>query len=92
MMRNAGDRPDPVPEGHTPTDEDRLAAFAAFRAQSGTYEVSGSKIMFHRMMDRIPEAVGNTNELEYQIEGDKLMTTATNDEGVVARNTYTRLD
>ena len=92
MMRNAGDRPDPVPEGQTPTDEDRLAAFAAFRAQSGTYEVSGSKIMFHRMMDRIPEAVGNTNELEYQIEGDKLMTTATNDEGVVARNTYTRLD
>ncbi len=92
MMRNAGDRPDPVPEGQTRTDEDRLAAFAAFRAQSGTYEVSGSKIMFHRMMDRIPEAVGNTNEVEYQIEGDKLMTTATNDEGVVARNTYTRLD
>ena len=91
-MRNAGDRPDPVPEGQTPTDEDRLAAFASFRAQSGTYEVSGSKIMFHVMMNWRPGAVGNTNELEYRIEGDKLMTTSTNDEGVVARNTYIRLD
>ena len=93
MMRNAGDRPDPVPEGQTRTDEDRLAAFAAFRATSGTYEVSGSKIMYHSMMDRIPEDVGNTLEVEYQIEGDKLMTTSTlNDEGRVLHLTLTRLD
>ena len=91
-MRNVGDRPDPVPEGQTPTDEQRLAAFEALRANSGTYEVSGSKLMFNVMMNRNPGAVGNTNEAEYQIEGDKLMTTTTNDEGVVARNTYTRLD
>ncbi len=93
MMRNAGDRPDPVPEGQTRTDEDRLAAFAAFRAQSGTYEVSGSKIMFHSMLNRNPGNVGNTNEVEYQIEGDKLMTTsAPNDEGGVLHLTYTRLE
>ncbi len=92
-MRNVGDRPDPVPEGQTLTDEDRLAAFAAFRASSGTYEVSGSKIMFHSMLNRNPGDVGNTNEVEYRIEGDKLMMTSTpNDEGRVLHLTYTRLD
>ena len=92
-MRSAGDRPDPVPEGQTRTDEDRLAAFAAFRANSGTYEVSGSKLMRHRMIARIPEDVGIMGEVEYRIEGDKLMITAPpNDEGRVLHLTYTRLD
>ncbi len=93
MMRNAGDRPDPVPEGQTPTDEQRLAAFEALRVNSGTYEVSGSKLMRHVMMNRNLGAVGNTNEVEYRIEGDKLMMTAPpNDEGRVLHLTYTRLD
>ena len=93
QMRNAGDRPDPVPEGQTLTDEDRLAAFASFRASSGTYEVSGSKLMRHSMLNRNPGTVGNTNEVEYRIEGDKLMMTSTpNDEGRVLHLTYTRLD
>ncbi len=92
-IRYVGDRPDPVPEGQTRTDEDGLAAFAAFRAHSGTYEVSSSKLMRRRMIDRIPEDVGNTNEVEYRIEGDKLMITAPpNDEGRVIHLTYTRLD
>ncbi len=92
-MRIAGDRPDPVTEGQTPTDEQRLAAFEALRVNSGTYEVSGSKLMRHVMMNRNLGAVGNTNEVEYRIEGDKLMlTTAPNDEGRVLHLTYTRLD
>ena len=92
-MRSVGDLPDPVPEGQTRTDEDRLAAFAAFRANSGTYEVSGSKLMRHRMIARIPEDVGIMDEVEYRIEGDKLMITAPpNDEGRVLHLTYTRLD
>ena len=92
-MRNAGDRPDPLPEGQTPTDEQRLAAFAAFRANSGTYEVSGSKLTRHSMLNRDPGTVGNTLEVEYQIEGDKLMLTSPpNDEGGVLHLTYTRLD
>ncbi len=92
-MRNVGDQPDPVPEGQTLTDEDRLAAFAAFRATSGPYEVSGSKLTRHSMLNRNPGNVGNTNEVEYRIEGDKLMiTTAPNNEGGVLHFTYTRLD
>ena len=92
-IRNVGDRPDPVPEGQTLTDEDSLAAFETFRANSGTYEVSGSKLTRHSMLNRNPGTVGNTNEVEYRIEGDKLMTTtALNDEGRVLHLTYTRLD
>ena len=48
--------------------------------------------MLHFMLALNPAAVGNTAELEYSIEGDKLMTTATDDEGVETRDTYTRLD
>ena len=93
VIRNVGDRPDPVPEGQTLTDEDSLAAFETFRANSGTYEVSGSKLILHSMLNRNPGDVGNTNEVEYQIEGDKLMITAPpNDEGRVLHLTYTRLD
>ena len=65
----------------------------SFRANSGTYEVSGSKLMFHVMMNRNVRAAGNAFEVEYRIEGDKLMTTsAPNDEGRVVHLTYTRLD
>ena len=94
VMRNVGDRPDPVPEGQTRTDEDRLAAFAAFHAQTGMYEVSGSKIMYHAMLDRIPEYVGDTVEVEYQIEGDKLIWTIgpNRERSGVLRLTFTRLD
>ena len=74
------------------TDEQRVAVLASFRANSGTYEVSGSKLMLHFMLALNPDAVGNTTEVEFRIEGDKLMTTATDDEGVVTRDTYTRLD
>ncbi len=74
------------------TDEQRAAVLRSFRANSGTYEVSGSKLMLHFMLALNPAAVGNTAELEYSIEGDKLMTTATDDEGVETHMTLTRLD
>ena len=74
------------------TDEDRIANYITFRANSGTYEVSGSKLMFHFMLSLNPSAVGFTQEVEYRIEGDKLITTEAPAENVVTRRTYTRLD
>ena len=85
-------RPDLLPEGESATDELRLASYATFRANSGTYEVSGSKLMLHFNLALNPAAVGNMTEAEYRIEGDNLITTVTDDEGVVTRDTYTRLD
>ncbi len=90
-MRNVGSRPSNT-EGEPLTDEQVIAAYRSFRANTGTYEASDSKIMYHVMVARGPTFAGATPEVEYQIEGDKLMTTATNDEGVVTLVTYTRLD
>ena len=93
MFVNAGDRPD-VPPGSGPlaTDELKLAAFASFIANAGTYEVSGSKLTLHLMLARSPSGVGSRPEFEYQIDGDKLITTTTSNAGIVSSTTYTRLD
>ena len=92
-ISNFGDRPE-VPEGAGPlqTDELRLAAFTSFRSNAGTYEVSGSKLTYNFMLARNPRAVGNSPEFEYAIDGDTLTITATNDQGVVSRSTYRRVD
>ncbi len=91
-MRNIGSRPSTT-EGEPLTDEQVIAAYRSFRANTGTYEASGSKIMYHVMVARGPTFAGATPEVEYRIEGDKLMTTsAPNDEGVVTHVTYTRLE
>ena len=75
-----------------PTDEQRLAAWSPFFASAGTYEVSGSKLTLHVMLARVPSGVGSSPELEYRIEGDQLITTATSNAGVTTRTTYIRLD
>ncbi len=93
LFVNSGDRPD-VPPGSDAlaTDELRLAAFATFVANAGTYEVSGSKLTLHLTLARNPGGVGSSPELEYRIEGDQLITTATSNAGVTTRTTYIRLD
>ncbi len=93
MFVNSGDRPD-VPPGSGPlaTDELRLAAFASFIANAGTYEVSGSKLTLHLMLARSPSGLGSSPVLGYRIEGDRLITTATTSAGVETRTTYIRLD
>ncbi len=93
LFVNSGDRPD-VPPGSAALamDELRLAAFASFVANAGTYEVSGSKLTLHLTLARNPSGVGSSPELEYRIEGDQLTTTTTTSAGVTTRTTYTRLD
>ena len=88
---NFATRPN-VSQNEPTTDENRIANYITFRANSGTYEVSGSKLMLHFMLSLNPAAVGFTDEVEYRVEGDKLITTATPNEGVVIRRTYTRVD
>ena len=88
---NEGTNTDPD-QGLPVTDEDRISNYLTFRANSGTYEIFGSKLMLHFMLSLNPAAVGYIDEVEYRVEGDKLITTATPNEGVVIRRTYTRLD
>ena len=93
LFVNSGDRPDVAPgSGALATDELRLAAFTSFVANAGTYEVSGSKLTLHVMLARVPSGVGSSPELEYRIEGDQLITTATSNAGGTTRTTYIRLD
>jgi len=93
LFVNSGDRPDVPPgSGALATDELRLAAFASFVANAGTYEVSGSKLTLHVMLARVPSGLGSSPELEYRIEDGKLITTATTSAGVTTRTTYIRLD
>lgn len=93
LFVNSGDRPN-VPPGSDAlaTDELRLAALASFVANAGTYEVSGSKLTLHLTLARNPGGVGSSPELEYRIEDDLLITTATSNAGVTTRTTYVRLD
>ncbi len=92
-MLNLSDRSG-FPEGPGPleNDEQRVAAFRSFFANAGSYEVAGSKLMLHFMLARNPRVASGTTESEYRVEGDKLMITTTNAQGVVTRTTYTRLD
>ncbi len=93
LFVNSGDRPDVSPgSGALATDGLRLAAFASFVANAGTYDVSGSKLTLHLTLARNPGGVGSSPELEYRIEGDQLTTTATSNAGVTTRTTYIRLD
>ena len=90
---SVGERPDvPVGPGPLQDDEQRIAAFLAFRANAGTYETSGSKLTMRFMLARNPRVVGTTVESEYAVEGDTLVITGTNQQGVETRTTYARVD
>ncbi len=73
-------RPD-FQAGDDVSDEDAIAAFNSFSANSGSYEVSGSTITFHIMLARVPGAAGGTALAEYRLEGDTLYLTQTQPPG-----------
>ncbi len=92
-MRNLSDRSEfPKGPGRLETNEQKIAAFESFFANAGSYEVAGSKLTLRHILARNPRAVGGTVESEYRVEGDKLMISTTDNDGVVTRTTYTRLD
>ena len=72
-----GSRPDFQP-GDDVSDEDTIAAYNTFLANSGSYEVSGSTITFNIMIARVPGVVGATGPgvmAEYSLDGDTLTMT-----------------
>ena len=92
VVSNFGERPD-VPEGVGPlSDELALESFRTFRANAGSYNVSGGRLIRQFMLARNPRAVGVTVESEYERRGDTLVITTTNDQGVTTRTTYVMAD
>ncbi len=82
----------PAPGDDGFSDEERIAAFNSFIANSGSYETSGSKLTYHRIVARVPDVMPSTAEAEYRVEGDTLVLTDTNaNTGAVTRTTLNRL-
>jgi hypothetical protein len=55
-----------------PTPDEKLAAFDSIIVNSGTYEVSGSRLTVRPVIAKVPEFAGGRQTFEYTIEGDTL--------------------
>jgi len=55
-----------------PTDAERLAHYQSIIVNSGTYEMSGSRITVRPIIARAPEFVGGHETLEFGLDGDLL--------------------
>lgn len=65
-----------LPYPDDPTDEERLAAYDNFIANSGTYEVTGSTITIRITVSKNPNAMaGRPITYEYELEDDSLALT-----------------
>ncbi len=60
-------------EQQPPTDAQALEAYSTIVANSGTYEVRGSTVVFRPMVANHPNYMsGGSNTLEHRLEGDTL--------------------
>lgn len=58
-----------------PTDQEKIAAFDSFVANTGTYEVTGSTLTIRPIVARYPNFMGGSDELPFRIEGNTLWLT-----------------
>lgn len=81
---------------YSPTDEEMIASYGSFVANSGTYEISGSKITFKPMVAKNPNFMsGGSASSELKVEGNSLWLTSTRTAGgedIVTVAKYTRLE
>jgi hypothetical protein len=54
------------------TDEERAARLSSLVVNTGTYEVSGSTITLRPLFALVPEFVGGSAEIDYEVSGDQL--------------------
>lgn len=59
----------------TPTDEEKLARYAAVSVNTGTYEVTDGSLVIRPVVARVADFVGGEARFEYQISGDTLWLT-----------------
>ena len=70
----------PNAEGRSPfseerTDEERLAAYDNFIADSGSYELTDSLLTTHNMIAKVPNAMDGGFPYRYILDGDSLVLT-----------------
>ena len=76
MMMVQGSQPRALFKAEEPTNEEKIAAFDSFMANTGTYEVSGSTITTRPIVARYPNFMaGGFDKYQFRIEGNTLWLT-----------------
>jgi lipocalin-like protein len=79
VMWVPGNQPRSLFKGEGPTDQEKIAAYDSFVANSGTYEVAGATITLHPMVARSPNFMaGGVSKFQLRIEGTTLWLTQKN--------------
>ena len=69
--------------GDSLSDAERLASLGSVRANTGSYELSGSTLTEHRVVAMSPVAMTAPGTFEVRLEGDSLWLTSQNPDGTV---------
>jgi hypothetical protein len=79
VMWVPGNQPRSLFKGEGPTDQEKIAAYDSFVANSGTYEVAGATITLHPMVARSPNFMaGGVSKSQMRIEGTTMWLTQKN--------------
>ena len=79
VMWIPGNQPRSLFKGEDPTDQEKIAAYDSFVANSGTYEVAGATLTLHPMVARSPNFMaGGVSKSQLRIEGTTLWLTQKN--------------
>ena len=79
VMWIPGNQPRSLFKGEDPTNEEKIAAYDSFVANSGTYEVAGATLTLHPMVARSPNFMaGGVSKSQLRIEGKTLWLTQKN--------------
>ena len=62
----------PSAKAWEPTSAEKIAHFESVVANSGSYEVSGSRVTLRPVVAKMPEFAGGYLTYEFRIEGDEL--------------------
>jgi len=73
VMWIPGNQPRALFKGEDPTNEEKIAAYNSFVANSGTYDVAGETLTLHPMVARSPNFMaGGVSKNQFRIEGTTL--------------------
>jgi hypothetical protein len=90
VMWVPGNQPRTLFKAESPTDEEKIAAYDSFVANSGTYEVDGATLTLHPMVARSPNFMaGGVSKSQLRIEGTTLWLTQKNTDVIVSTGTTT---
>jgi len=93
MVHVLGTEPQPyLSDNAEYSDEQIVAAFNAFVANSGTYETSGDTLIYNVQVAKVSGFAGTMQEATYSVQGDTLIHSETYENGLTVRMTLRRLE